>query len=182
MIIFIYMKANRLILRLTFEEMQTSMRIWINSYLPVYCSRNHDCTCEALNLPDNAPSSFLSWWRPHLPSLGHLWRSTGRICPSTPTSASWQKRGSARQLFLPQLYLSTPAIASILTGRLQSTRNRLYTLADSLDTSIPTLPPPAKPTDTTPDSSANGISSRNRKGSTTTPSSTIKANTVTRLS
>ena len=46
----------------------------------------------------------------------------------------------------------------------------------------PPLPPCYKPTDTTPDSSANGISSRNRKDSTTTPSSTIKANTVTRLS
>ena len=62
--------------------------------------------------------------------------------------------------------ISAPSRASILTG-LYSHRNRLYTLA---------------PTDTTPDSSANGISSRNRKDSTTTPSSTIKANTVTRLS
>lgn len=77
--------------------------------------------------------------------------------------------------------ISAPSRASILTG-LYSHRNGLYTLADSLDTSIPPLPPCCKPTDTTPDSSANGISSRNRKDSTTTPSSTIKANTVTRLS
>lgn len=34
--------------------------------------------------------------------------------------------------------ISAPSRASILTG-LYSHRNRLYTLADSLDTSIPTL-------------------------------------------
>ena len=38
--------------------------------------------------------------------------------------------------------ISAPSRASILTG-LYSHRNRLYTLADSLDTSIPTLATPA---------------------------------------
>ena len=77
--------------------------------------------------------------------------------------------------------ISAPSRASILTG-LYSHRNRLYTLRTHWTPPSPPLPPCYKPTDTTPDSSANGISSRNRKDSTTTPSSTIKANTVTRLS
>ena len=67
--------------------------------------------------------------------------------------------------------ISAPSRASILTG-----------LYSHRTPPSPPLPPCYKPTDTTPDSSANGISSRNRKDSTTTPSSTIKANTVTRLS
>ena len=42
-----------------------------------------------------------------LPSLGHLWRSTGRICPQRQHPPAGKRRGSARQLFLHQLYLST---------------------------------------------------------------------------
>ena len=72
--------------------------------------------------------------------------------------------------------ISAPSRASILTGT-DCTPLRTHWTPPS-----PPLPPCYKPTDTTPDSSANGISSRNRKDSTTTPSSTIKANTVTRLS
>lgn len=77
--------------------------------------------------------------------------------------------------------ISAPSRASILTG-LYSHRNGLYTLADSLDTSIPTLATLLQANGYHTGLVGNGISSRNRKDSTTTPSSTIKANTVTRLS
>ena len=63
--------------------------------------------------------------------------------------------------------ISAPSRASILTG-LYSHRNGLYTLA--------------KPTATIPDLSVNGISNRNRKGSTIIPFSTTRENTATLLS
>ena len=64
--------------------------------------------------------------------------------------------------------ISAPSRASILTG-LYSHRNGLYTLA-------------CKPTATIPDLSVNGISNRNRKGSTIIPFSTTRENTATLLS
>ena len=57
--------------------------------------------------------------------------------PTTPTSAGWQKKGVLDNCFCTNS-ISAPSRASILTG-LCSHRNRLYALADSLDTSIPTL-------------------------------------------
>ncbi len=68
------------------------------------------------------------------------------------------------QLFLHQLYLSNPAVP---------VSSPVYTVTGTDCTPLrthwtppsPPLPPCYKPTDTTPDSSANGISSRNRKDS-----------------
>lgn len=70
--------------------------------------------------------------------------------------------------------ISAPSRASILTG-LYSHRNGLYTLADSLNTSIPTF---YNHMDITQGLSGNGISSHSHRASIITLSSTTRENIV----